>query len=54
MDMANFTRPIFDSVPVGNLGGHCVTPNAKMLDGQLPSVFLKEVYRDKEAEDGDI
>ena len=54
MDMANFTRPIFDSVPVGNLGGHCITPNSRILDQQLPSVFLKEIYRDKEAEDGDI
>jgi hypothetical protein len=61
MDMANFTRPIFKSVPVGNLGGHCVTPNAKILDQQFPSIFLKQIYEGvlpslklEVKEDGDI
>lgn len=34
--------------PTGNIGGHCVVPNAKLLDAQYPSIFLKEIYRDKE------
>lgn len=61
MDMANFTRPIFNSVPVGKLGGHCVTPNAKILDQQFPSIFLKQIYEGvlpslklEAKEDGDI
>ena len=33
--------------PVGNCGGHCVGPNARLLDAQYPSWFLKEIYRDK-------
>ena len=54
MNMANFTRPIFYQVPEGNLKGHCVVPNSRILDQQLPSVFLKEIYRDKGADNGDI
>jgi len=34
--------------PVGNIGGHCVVPNAKILDEQYPSPFLKEIYKKKE------
>jgi hypothetical protein len=34
--------------PEGNIGGHCVVPNAKLLDAQYPSVFLKEIYKEKE------
>ena len=48
MNMENFTRPIFHSVPDGNIGGHCVVSNSKILDEQYPSIFLKEIYRDKE------
>lgn len=42
-----FQRYILDP-PEGNIGGHCIVPNAEILDAQYPSVFLKEIYRDKE------
>ena len=41
-----FFRPLLDS-PEGNIGGHCIVPNAKMLDAQYPSIFLKEIYKEK-------
>lgn len=31
-----------------NVAGHCIVPNAKLLDQIYPSIFLKEIYRDKE------
>lgn len=34
--------------PEGIQRGHCVVPNARILDKQYPSVFLQEIYRDKE------
>jgi hypothetical protein len=34
--------------PTGDIKGHCIVPNAKLLDKQFPSIFLKEIYRDKE------
>ena len=34
--------------PKGNISGHCVTPNARILDEQYPSPLLKEIYLDKE------
>lgn len=37
------SRYILDP-PEGQIGGHCVVPNAKILDQQFPSVFLKEIY----------
>lgn len=42
-----YQRYILDA-PVGNTGGHCVVPNSKILDAKYPSVFLKEIYKDKE------
>lgn len=42
-----FTRPQLYP-PYGNIGGHCVVPNSKILDEQFPSPFLKEIYREKE------
>ena len=36
--------------PQGNIGGHCVVPNARLLDAQFPHPWLAEIYRDKEAE----
>lgn len=47
LNFKQFHRYILDS-PVGNLGGHCVVPNAKILDKQYPNLFLKEIYRNKE------
>lgn len=41
------SRYILDA-PEGNIGGHCVVPNAKILDEQYPSVLLKEIYKEKE------
>lgn len=47
LGMPQFQRYIL-SPPEGNIGGHCVVPNARLLDAQYPSIFLKEIYRDKE------
>jgi len=44
--MPQFQRYILDP-PKGMIGGHCVVPNSKILDAQYPSVFLKEIYREK-------
>lgn len=44
-----FQRYILDA-PEGNIGGHCVVPNAKLLDEQYPSIFLKEIYKEKSGE----
>jgi hypothetical protein len=46
LGMQQFQRYILDP-PEGNIGGHCVVPNAKMLDLQYPSVLLKEIYKEK-------
>jgi hypothetical protein len=47
LNLDQFQRYILDP-PKGNIGGHCVVPNARMLDAQYPNLFLKEIYRDKE------
>lgn len=39
--------------PKGNEKGHCITPNAKILNEQFPSIFLEEIIRDKEAKEND-
>ena len=31
--------------PDGEIGGHCVVPNAKLLDKQFPDKWLKEIIR---------
>ena len=47
LELGQFHRYILDA-PAGNIGGHCVVPNAKLLDEDYPSVFLKEIYKEKE------
>lgn len=47
LGLPNLQRYILDP-PQGNIGGHCVVPNAEILDEQYPSIFLKEIYKDKE------
>lgn len=42
-----FIRPIL-TAPEGNIKGHCVVPNSKILDNQFPSEFLKMIYSEKE------
>lgn len=49
LGLPKYQRYILDP-PQGNLGGHCVVPNARMLDEQFPSMFLQEIYRDKEGD----
>lgn len=44
LNMPQFSRYILFP-PEGKLGGHCVTPNAKILDEQFPSDFLKKIYQ---------
>lgn len=46
LGMPEFQRYIL-SPPEGNIGGHCVVPNAKILDKQIPSTLLKEIYKEK-------
>jgi hypothetical protein len=46
LDLPQFQRYILDA-PVNKIGGHCVVPNALILDKQFPSVFLKEIYLNK-------
>ncbi|MFA4834912.1 MAG: hypothetical protein WC749_02405 [Dehalococcoidia bacterium] len=48
LGLPKYQRYILDP-PEGNTGGHCIVPNARILDEQYPSLFLKEIYRDKEA-----
>jgi hypothetical protein len=43
MKMDNFQRYIL-TPPEGEIGGHCVVPNAEILDSQFPSILLKEIY----------
>lgn len=50
LGITRYRRYLLDA-PEGNIGGHCVVPNAKLLDEQFPSVFLKEIYKDKEDND---
>lgn len=47
LGLEQFQRYILDP-PEGNLGGHCVTSNSKILNKQFPSIFLEEINRDKE------
>lgn len=44
MNMPQFQRYILDP-PKGKIGGHCVVPNAKILDEQYPNTMLKEIYQ---------
>ena len=42
LGLARFTRPILDA-PEGAKGGHCVTPNAKLLNEQYPDELVARV-----------
>lgn len=50
MGMQNFIRPILD-YPKGELGGHCVVPNAKILMEQYPCAMVEEVASQREAKE---
>lgn len=43
LGLDNFSRYILDA-PKGKIGGHCVVPNAKLLDEQYPNLIVKRVY----------
>lgn len=45
LDLPQYQRYILEP-PEGMIGGHCVVPNAKMLDEQYPSIFLKEIHKE--------
>jgi hypothetical protein len=47
LGMPQYQRYILNP-PEGNISGHCIVPNSIILDAQYPSIFLKEIYRDKE------
>lgn len=38
-------RPMIEPSDTGKIGGHCVVPGTRMLDGQFPNGMLKEVLR---------
>lgn len=44
MGLDNIKRYILDP-PEGTLGGHCVRPNAMLLDAQYPNDLVKEIYK---------
>lgn len=46
LGMEQFTRPIL-TAPDGEIGGHCVVPNAKLLNDQFGNVFLEEIIKGK-------
>ena len=46
LDMPQFQRYILDP-PEGKIGGHCVVPNAEILDKQYPHNYLKNIYDPK-------
>ncbi|MBW2003012.1 MAG: hypothetical protein JRI72_00145 [Deltaproteobacteria bacterium] len=39
-----YTRPILDP-PEGKIGGHCVVPNAKILNEQYPNELVEQVIK---------
>jgi UDP-glucose 6-dehydrogenase len=45
--MPQFSRSLLKP-PIGNLGGHCITNNSKILENQYPSVFNQIIISDKE------
>lgn len=49
LGMPQFSRYILEP-PVGNIGGKCITQNARLLDSLCPSGFLKEIFREKGAD----
>ena len=48
LGLPQFSRYVLNP-PQGNIGGKCVTQNARLLDSQYPNDFLKTIYREKEA-----
>jgi hypothetical protein len=47
LGLPQYTRYILEP-PKGNLGGHCILPNAKLLREAHPHPFLDEMLRDHE------
>ncbi len=48
LGLPQFSRYILDP-PQGNIGGHCIVPNARLLHAVCPHPFLEEIIREKEA-----
>lgn len=46
LGLTHFQRYLLDA-PKGLLGGHCIRPNAEILDEQFPSFFLKAIIEGK-------
>lgn len=44
LEMTQFKRYILDA-PNGKIGGHCIVPNAKLLDEQYPNDWLKKIIK---------
>lgn len=48
LGLPQFQRYILDD-PQGHIGGHCVVPNAELLDNQYPNDMLKAIQKMKQA-----
>lgn len=46
LGMPQFSRYLLNP-PEGNLGGHCIVNNSKILESQYPSIFNKEIIKEK-------
>jgi len=46
LKMPQFSRYIL-TPPKGEIGGHCVVPNAKILNKQFPNAMLGEIFKKK-------
>jgi len=46
LGMPEFSRYILEP-PKGKIGGHCVVPNAKILNKDFPHIFLNEIFKKK-------
>ena len=48
LGMSEYSRYILNP-PKGKIGGHCILPNAKILNNDFPHVFLDEILKRKKA-----
>jgi hypothetical protein len=51
LEYGKFGRSIL-TPPTGNIGGHCVVNNSKILQSQYPSIFNELILSDKEGKNG--
>jgi UDP-glucose 6-dehydrogenase len=44
-NLSKYNRPVLDSPKSKKIGGHCVIPNAKLLNGKHPNILIKEILK---------